>query len=564
MANVRIWNKTQTSSFIADNFERATPLDLTGLVGNWGLNEINGLTAFDLSQNSLNGNLLNFDSTDRVEDAPFTELTPAPPVAANLNASETYTEDTILNLTDIVVSDTDSSSVAVTLSLSDVAAGSLSTATSGTLTSTFSGGVWSASGPIADVNSLLAGVTYTPSANYNSNFSIATSISDGLAPVVTGSKMMTGVPVNDTAVISGTNTGSVTEDGGEGEFTSGSLSVSDADNGEGFFVSTLPLEGSYGSFSFENGAWSYRLANESAAVQGLAARDLVTDTLTVTTVDGTTETITVTINGSNDAPIVASTDQSSVGLMPAVINESENNNTLESADVISRLQFGVAPNADIGDASLPRVSINGIIGPGDGYQNDVDFFAFTLLAGETITLDIDYGSGLGTNVDTILGFYNSTGTLLLQNDDYDPSVGGGGSTSGLDSYLQYTVTAGGTYYAAVTAFPNFGSSGLIFNNTAIESYNNGDYVLNVSLDAHALMGDATGGVTELVTPAGNLTDTGTLSFTDVDLTDFHTISEVTNSEGALGTLAASVSTDTTGTGLGGEITWNYTVAASAV
>ena len=76
--------------------------------------------------------------------------------------------------------------------------------------------------------------------------------------------------------------------------------------------------------------------------------------------------------------------------------------------------------------------------------------------------------------------------------------------------------------------------------------------------------DVSGGVTELVTPVGNLTDSGTIAFTDVDLTDAHSISAITPSAGALGTLTASVSTDTTGTGLGGVVTWNYSVAASAV
>ena len=77
--------------------------------------------------------------------------------------------------------------------------------------------------------------------------------------------------------------------------------------------------------------------------------------------------------------------------------------------------------------------------------------------------------------------------------------------------------------------------------------------------------DVVGGVTELVTPAGNLSDSGTISFTDVDLIDLHTVSEVTPSEDALGTLTATVSTGTDdSTGLGGVITWNYSVAASAV
>jgi VCBS repeat-containing protein len=76
--------------------------------------------------------------------------------------------------------------------------------------------------------------------------------------------------------------------------------------------------------------------------------------------------------------------------------------------------------------------------------------------------------------------------------------------------------------------------------------------------------DVTGAVTELVTPIGNLTDSGTISFTDVDLTDTHSVSAVTASAGALGTLIPTLTTDTTGSGLGGIVTWNYTVAASAV
>ena len=62
------------------------------------------------------------------------------PTATNLNAAETYTEDTPLNLTDIVVSDVDSANVTATLTLSDAAAGSLNTGTSGAVTSTYNAG----------------------------------------------------------------------------------------------------------------------------------------------------------------------------------------------------------------------------------------------------------------------------------------------------------------------------------------------------------------------------------------------------------------------------------------
>ena len=124
------------------------------------------------------------------------------PTASNLNAAESFTEDTPLNLTNIVVSDVDSATVTATLTLSAPAAGSLNTATSGAVTSTYNAatGIWSASGAIANVNTLLAGLTFTPALNYNSNFSIATSVNDGVAPAITGTKSMTGIAVNDAPV----------------------------------------------------------------------------------------------------------------------------------------------------------------------------------------------------------------------------------------------------------------------------------------------------------------------------------------------------------------------------
>jgi Ca2+-binding RTX toxin-like protein len=121
------------------------------------------------------------------------------PTATHLDTAETYTEDTPLNLTNIVVADANNDPVTVTLTLSNIAAGALSTDTSNGVTSTYDPvtGVWSASGALADVNTLLAGVTFTPALNFHGTFTVATSVSDGAAPPVTGSKTFTGTPVND-------------------------------------------------------------------------------------------------------------------------------------------------------------------------------------------------------------------------------------------------------------------------------------------------------------------------------------------------------------------------------
>jgi len=127
----------------------------------------------------------------------------AAPTITNINASEVYTEDISLNLVDMVITDSDSTTHTATLTLSNIAAGTLNTATSGSVTSTYnpSTGVWAASGSTASVNALLAGLTFTPAANYNGNFTIATSVSDGLTTVI-GSKSFTGIAVNDAPKLS--------------------------------------------------------------------------------------------------------------------------------------------------------------------------------------------------------------------------------------------------------------------------------------------------------------------------------------------------------------------------
>jgi Ca2+-binding RTX toxin-like protein len=158
-----------------------------------------------LNASGNNAATFTLKANDGTEDSPvsngnidITAVNDAP-TATNLSAPETYTEDTPLNLTDIVVSDVDSANVTVRLTLSNKAAGALSTATSGAVTSTYNAGtgVWSASGARADVNTLLAGLSFNPALNFNGAFTVATSVSDGVAPSVTGTKAFTGTPRND-------------------------------------------------------------------------------------------------------------------------------------------------------------------------------------------------------------------------------------------------------------------------------------------------------------------------------------------------------------------------------
>jgi len=113
------------------------------------------------------------------------------------------------------------------------------------------------------------------------------------------------VGANDTTEFGGVTTGSVTEDTA---LTTGAIvTVADRDHDQsGFQAATAAaLIGNHGAFTFNaaTGAWGYSLNNADLAVQGLWSGETLTDTLTVASIDGSTQNIVVTINGSDDAAV---------------------------------------------------------------------------------------------------------------------------------------------------------------------------------------------------------------------------------------------------------------------
>lgn len=102
---------------------------------------------------------------------------------------------------------------------------------------------------------------------------------------------------NTEATFSGDSTGEVTEDGDL--TTEGKLDVTDPDAGEAAFEAMSDV-GDYGSFSIdEDGNWTYT-ANDSAALQALDSGDVVTETFTVQSVDGTTTEVKINVNGQDE------------------------------------------------------------------------------------------------------------------------------------------------------------------------------------------------------------------------------------------------------------------------
>ena len=151
--------------------------------------------------------------------------------------------------------------------------------------------------------------TYTTPSSYDSlgagqtaDIPVSYSVSDGNGGTGTGSFTIRVTGTNDVAVISGDTTASITETD-EAQTVTGQLIISDADDGEETFVAQTDVAGDngYGNFTIDAiGSWSYTMNSaHNEFVDGTS----YTDTITVSSVDGTEQVITVTITGTNDETV---------------------------------------------------------------------------------------------------------------------------------------------------------------------------------------------------------------------------------------------------------------------
>ena len=150
-------------------------------------------------------------------------------------------------------------------------------------------GGWSYSVANANLQSLGAGLTHQDVLHLAS----VDGTSGSLSVVLTG--------VDDPAVISGTFSGSVTEDVASTLTVSGQLSVTDVDGAaESLFLTNVTSQnGNRGSLSVtSDGLWTYILDN--SLVQPLAENATYIDSFILSSVGGTTTSISVTVFGKAD------------------------------------------------------------------------------------------------------------------------------------------------------------------------------------------------------------------------------------------------------------------------
>jgi VCBS repeat-containing protein len=150
---------------------------------------------------------------------------------------------------------------------------------------------------VANANSLAEGETVDD---------VFTYVTSGVGGSDTGALTITLTGTNDLPVFGGVDTGAVAEDVAvvSGMLsTTGTLTVTDPDSGESLIDTLVPVisSGNLGALVINaSGAWTYTVDN--AAVQYLAEGQTRAEVFTVTSMDGSTHDITVTITGDQDNP----------------------------------------------------------------------------------------------------------------------------------------------------------------------------------------------------------------------------------------------------------------------
>jgi VCBS repeat-containing protein len=256
--------------------------------------------------------------------------------ATNLDAAQTYEQGVGGPLIPIVVSGSDSGTVTATLSMSDLTAGYLTTGTVGSTTSIFFLGFWTASGPEAEVNALLAQTSYVPhSGSYDSTFGIFTQVNDGASPLLTGYKPMieeanADVLANGDAYLLNEDASITTISGVD------DLLQNDVDTvGAGLSIDTTPVSGpANGTLTMNaDGTFTY---TPDANFNG-------TDSFVYSVSDGNSNTaeatVTLTVNALNDPPLASgesyTLDEDSTFTATLGVNDLLQNDTDLDGDVLT-------------------------------------------------------------------------------------------------------------------------------------------------------------------------------------------------------------------------------------
>jgi VCBS repeat-containing protein len=289
----------------------------------------------------------------------------------------------------------------------------------------------------------------------NNVYDIIVSVSDG-TNTVTKAVAITVTNVNESAVISGTSVGAISETNAA-QTVSGSLSVSDPDAGQSSFVARTDVSGNnnYGSFTIDaSGAWSYTM---STAHNEFVAGQTYTDSITVSSYDGSAnQVITVTMTGTNDAAVISGTSTGSITESNAIQTVSSSLRVTDAdagqssfvarTDVSGNNNYGSFTIDASGNWSYTMSTPHNEFVAGQMYTDSIIVSSYDGSATQVITVTMT-----GTNDTAVI---SGTSTASITESNAVQSVSGSLSTSDADagqsSFVAQTDVSGNNNYGSFT------------------------------------------------------------------------------------------------------------------
>jgi len=160
------------------------------------------------------------------------------------------------------------------------------------------------------------------------------------------------------AIITGADSGSVTEDvdpdGDNLLEDSGNLNITDIDAGEAAFIATT-FNGNFGNLTINAaGNWNYAANNNQFIIQSLAGGASITDNITISSLDGTTHVIVITINGADEA----AAPTSNINLSWTAPTQREDNTAISLSEISGyKISYGTSPGSYPNSVSLGSSSV---------------------------------------------------------------------------------------------------------------------------------------------------------------------------------------------------------------
>ena len=293
--------------------------------------------------------------------------------------------------------------------------------------------------------------------------------------------------VNDAPVATAA-TAAASEDGA---VVTGAVVATDVDSTALSYWLDTPVAGltfnSDGSYSFDPSDGAYQALAEGQTVD-VVATYVVMDNREA----ASSSTLTITVTGSNDAPVASA---ASASLDLAALTSVSGSLLTASA------------------ASAPALAVNTYVDAtleaAEASQDRSDVYQVTLTAGTTYTIDLlGFDTGNGTLGDPNLALYNSLGQQVAYSDDWEGT---------LNSHIEFTPSSSGTYYLAAKDYGD--ATGVTYRISLSDG--------SAPLSAGSAAGEESGIVVTMAgTTLGDSSLTLTATSADVDAGAVVTVSQV--------------------------------------